>query len=57
VKELKLIKLKVVHYLNASGTVTSSVVRVIVVLSTCLLRRIFETKEKEAERYVTKIAS
>ena len=45
------------RYLNASGTVTSCVVRIIVVLSTCLLRRIFETKEREAERYVTKIAS
>jgi len=57
VKELKLIKLKETRYLNASGTVTSCVVRITVVLSTCVLRRIFETKEREAERYVTKIAS
>jgi hypothetical protein len=57
VKGLKLIKLKDMRYLNASGTVTSCVVRIIVVLSNCVLRIIFETKEREAERYVTKIAS
>ena len=47
-KRLKLIILKFVRYLNASGTVTSSVVRIIIALANCVLRRIFETeKEKQ----------
>jgi len=46
-----------VRYLNASGTVTSCVVRIIVVLSTCVVRRIFETKERETGVYATRIAS
>jgi len=51
VKELKLFKLKDVRYLNASGTVTSFVVRIIVVLSTFVLRIIFLTKKEK--QYVT----
>jgi len=35
------------------NTVTSSVVRMMIVLAKCVLRRIFETREREAERYVT----
>ena len=35
--------------------VNSLVVRIIIALSKCVLRRIFETKEREVERYVTRI--
>jgi len=42
--------------LNKLGNIRIGVVRIIVDLSKSLLRRIFETKEREAERYVTRIA-
>jgi uncharacterized membrane protein len=38
------------------NTVTSFMVRIIIVLLKCVLRKIFETKEREAELYVTRIA-
>ena len=38
------------------NTVSSLMLRIIIALSKCVLRRIFETKEREAERDVTRIA-
>jgi len=38
------------------NTVTSSVVSIMIGLAKCVLRRIFETREREAERYVTRMA-
>jgi len=39
------------------NTVNISAVRIIIVLSTCVQGIIFEIKEREAERYITKMAS
>ena len=55
VKILKLMKSKFVWYLNVSGTVDSSVVRIVIVLAYWVLGRMFGTGEREAERYVTGI--
>ena len=55
VKILKLEKLKFVLYLNVSGTVDISVVRMVICLANCVLGRIFGTGGIEAERYVTVI--
>jgi len=38
------------------NTVSSSAVRMMIALVNCVLRRIFETREKETEYYVTRIA-
>jgi len=38
------------------NTVTSSVFKIMIGLAKCVLRRIFETGEKEAEPFVTRIA-
>ena len=54
-KRLNLMKLKFVWYLNVSGTVDSSVVRMVIGLAKWVLGRIFGTGEREAERYVTGI--
>ena len=48
-------KLKFVWYLNVSGTVDSSVVRMVIGLANWVLGRIFRTGDSEAERYVTGI--
>ena len=55
VKRLKLMKLKFVWYLNVSGTVDSSVVRMVTGLANWVLGRIFRAGEREAEPYVTGI--
>jgi hypothetical protein len=55
VDRLKLVKLKFVWYFNVSGTVDSSVVRLMIGLVNWVLGRIFGTGEREAERYVTGI--
>jgi len=55
VKRLKLMEVKFVWYLNMSGTVDSSVARMVIGLANWVLGRIFGTGEKEAERYVTGI--
>ena len=55
VESLKLIKLKFVSYLNVSGTVDSSMVRMVIVLANWVLGRMFGTGEREAEHYVTGI--
>jgi len=55
VKRLNLIKLKFERYLNANGTISSSVLGIMIVLTNCVLRRIFGTIEKKAERNVTRI--
>ena len=54
-KRLKLSKLKFVWYLNVSGTVDSSVVRMVIGRAKWVLGRIFGAVEREAERYVTGI--
>ena len=41
--------------MNASGTVSSSVIRVMIDLANCVMRRIYETRVREAEHYVTMI--
>ena len=48
-------ELKCVWYLNVSGTVDSSVVRMVIGLANWVLGSILGTGEREAERYVTGI--
>ena len=52
-EKLKLMKFKFVWYLNMSGTVDISVVRMVIGLANWLLVRLFGTDEREAEHYVT----
>ena len=51
---IKIDQIKNCVFLSASEH-SIFVVRIIIALSKCVLRRIFETKEREAERYVTRI--
>ena len=54
-EKMKIYDVEFVWYLYVSGTVDSSVVRMVIGLANWVLGRIFGTGEREAERYVTGI--
>jgi ABC-type transport system involved in cytochrome c biogenesis ATPase subunit len=54
-EEIKVDEIKFVRHFNANGTVSSSVLRIVIGVANCVLGRILGTGEREAERYVTGI--